>query len=319
MSKSRRFNKKNATTIGSGYRPNLDGVVRYEQEYEDHATTLRKVSENNRKIAEFEAKARQEEEEKRQREEVEAKRREEERIKQEAEDARVLAIKTEAYHKYTNVSVLGHRHSYHRFFWENPGSVDTTDTREKMMADMGLSEETVYHTKCRHQYHVRRGSHIERQLLEAQKTGRIWYHENIGGCRLCWKQLSQPKDGVHNYSMADQLSSIIRVAGALQAGDSDDEYDIPLSGERDKLDKYFRLKAARALYKFLYNEKNLLSFSEWDELQEGQTTKEQIVDRRNARHNYANQLKTERRQLRGLPTQERPPAKGLTVNDFYWP
>ncbi len=115
MSKSRRFNKKNATTIGSGYRPNLDGVVRYEQEYEDHATTLREVSENNRKIAEFEAKARQEEEEKRQREEVEAKHREEERIKQEAEDARVLAIKTEV--------LLGEprQRRYHRYSREDDG------------------------------------------------------------------------------------------------------------------------------------------------------------------------------------------------------
>ncbi len=106
----------------------------------------------------------------------------------------------------------------------------------QFMKENKISNETVFHTKSKYTYHVKKFGKKEKEIIEKRNNDEENYNHNIGNCSVTWKLLKTPK------RLRAQARDVIK------------EYMELHSGEHAKRMTHYKLELSKVFYTWLYNE-----------------------------------------------------------------
>jgi hypothetical protein len=139
---------------------------------------------------------------------------------------------------------------------------------KSMLVHEELSEYCVGYEKCGHVYHTIKGHWKEDEVRNicADKAVKVAHYDK--GCMICAKYFIQKQPHRRH------LAILMRMAGVhTELDETGNEI-----GQVDPLPySEMRIKALRLFYKFLYFDRNVLTFEEWKALRDGDATRDDIA------------------------------------------
>jgi len=110
------------------------------------------------------------------------------------------------------------------------------DMFNQFMRDNKISNETVFHSKTKYVYHVKKFGKKEKEIIEKRKNGDENYNHDIGNCSVTWKLLKTPK------RLRAQAKDVVKEYMDLHTGDNAERIT------------HYKLELSKVFYTWLYNE-----------------------------------------------------------------